>query len=59
MSEDNFYILPDLGTEMAKLEEKAKAGEDVLEEKEVLMRDFAVKSERIHTMNQLLKAYFI
>ena len=44
---------------MAKLEEKAKAGEDVLEEKEVLMRDFAVKSERIHTMNQLLKACFI
>ena len=42
---------------MAKLDEKAKAGEDVLEEKEVLMRDFAVKSERIHTMNQLLKAY--
>ena len=41
VSEDNFYILPDVGTEMAKLEEKAKAGEDVLEE--VLMRDFAVK----------------
>ena len=57
VSEENFYILPDVGTEMAKLEEKAKAGEDVLEEKEVLMRDFAVKSERIHTMNQLLKAY--
>ena len=28
-----------------------------MEEKELLMRDFAVKSERIHTMNQLLKAY--
>jgi preprotein translocase subunit SecA len=39
------------------LEEKTKAGEDVIEEREVLMRDFAVKSERIHTMNQLLKAY--
>jgi len=57
VSEENFYILPDVGTELAKLEEKAKAGEDVVEEKEVLMRDFAVKSERIHTMNQLLKAY--
>lgn len=57
VAEDNFYILPDVGTELAKLEEKAKAGEDVMEEKEVLMRDFAVKSERIHTMNQLLKAY--
>jgi len=57
VSEENFYILPDVGTELAKLEEKAKAGEDVMEEKEVLMRDFAVKSERIHTMNQLLKAY--
>ena len=57
VSEENFYILPDVGTELAKLEEKANAGEDVMEEKEVLMRDFAVKSERIHTMNQLLKAY--
>ena len=57
VEEDNFYILPDVGTELAKLEEKSKAGEDVMEEKEVLMRDFAVKSERIHTMNQLLKAY--
>ena len=57
VSEDNFYILPDVGTELAKLEEKTKAGEDVMEEKESLMRDFAVKSERIHTMNQLLKAY--
>lgn len=57
VEEDNFYILPDVGTELAKLEEKSKAGEDVMEQKEVLMRDFAVKSERIHTMNQLLKAY--
>jgi preprotein translocase subunit SecA len=57
VSEENFYILPDVGTELALLEEKTKAGEDVIEEREVLMRDFAVKSERIHTMNQLLKAY--
>ena len=57
VSEDNFFILPDVGTELAKLEEKTSAGEDVLEEKETLMRDFSIKSERIHTMNQLLKAY--
>ena len=57
VAEDNFYILPDVGSELAKLEEKANEGKDVIEEKEVLMRDFAVKSERIHTMNQLLKAY--
>ena len=57
VSEDNFFILPDVGTELAKLEEKSEAGEDVLEEKESLMRDFSIKSERIHTMNQLLKAY--
>ena len=57
VSEDNFYILPDVGAELAKLEAKTEAGEDVMEEKEALMRDFAVKSERIHTMNQLLKAY--
>ena len=57
VEEESFYILPDVGTELAKLEEKAKEGEDIIEEKEVLMRDFSVKSERIHTMNQLLKAY--
>jgi len=57
VADGDFYILPDVGTELAKLEDKAKAGEDVMEEKETLMRDFAVKSERIHTMNQLLKSY--
>jgi preprotein translocase subunit SecA len=57
VEEESFYILPDVGTELAKLEEKAKEGKDIIEEKEVLMRDFSVKSERIHTMNQLLKAY--
>ena len=57
VEEDNFYILPDVGTELAVLEERSKAGENVMEEKEVLMRDFAIKSERIHTMNQLLKAF--
>ena len=57
VAEENFFILPDVGTELAKLEEKSKAGEEVQEEKETLMRDFSIKSERIHTMNQLLKAY--
>ena len=57
VEEESFYILPDVGTELAKLEEKSQAGADIIEEKEVLMRDFSVKSERIHTMNQLLKAY--
>jgi preprotein translocase subunit SecA len=57
VSEENFYILPDVGTELARLEQRSTEGEDVLDERESLMRDFAVKSERIHTMNQLLKAY--
>ena len=57
VKEETFYILPDVGTELAKLEAKAESGEDIVEQKESLMRDFAVKSERIHTMNQLLKAY--
>ena len=57
VEEESFYILPDVGTELAKLEEKSEAGSDIIEEKEDLMRDFSVKSERIHTMNQLLKAY--
>ncbi len=52
-----FYILPDIGAEIAelerlKLDEAAKA-----EKKAELMRDYSIKSERVHTVNQLLKAY--
>ena len=52
-----FFVMPDIGTEIAKIEAKELPKEKEAEEKEDLFRDFGVKSERIHTMNQLLKAY--
>jgi preprotein translocase subunit SecA len=53
----NFFVLPDIGAEIAKIETKNLEIEVEAEEKEKLFKDFSVKSERIHTMNQLLKAY--
>jgi preprotein translocase subunit SecA len=52
-----FYILPDVGAEIAEMERKQLSDKEKLEEKTELLRDYAVKSERIHTVNQLLKAY--
>ena len=53
----SFFILPDIGTEIAKIEKKNLNPEDEAKEKENLLSDFSIKSERIHTMNQLFKAY--
>jgi preprotein translocase subunit SecA len=55
--DENFFILPDLSTEISKLERENNAQEILTAKKEELYRDFSIKSERIHTMNQLLKAY--
>ena len=55
--DENFFILPDLSTEIAQLERENDAPEVLTAKKEELYRDFSIKSERIHTMNQLLKAY--
>jgi preprotein translocase subunit SecA len=53
----NFFILPDVGTEIANLEKSSLSDEAKLEKKDTLMTDYAIKAERIHTINQLLKAY--
>jgi preprotein translocase subunit SecA len=55
--DENFFILPDLSTEIANLERENNTPEVLTAKKEALYRDFSIKSERIHTMNQLLKAY--
>ncbi|MBJ2172983.1 preprotein translocase subunit SecA [Aureibaculum sp. A20] len=55
--EDNFFLLPDLGMEIARIEKENETPEDIAKGKEELFRDFSIKSERIHTLNQLLKAY--
>ncbi|MCL6265302.1 preprotein translocase subunit SecA [Flagellimonas myxillae] len=53
----DFFVMPDIGGEIAKIEEQELEIEKEAELKEELFKDFAVKSERIHTMSQLLKAY--
>ncbi|NBC83612.1 MAG: preprotein translocase subunit SecA [Bacteroidetes bacterium] len=53
----DFFILPDIGGEMAEIEKSDAAAKDKLERKDQLIQDYAIKSERIHTINQLLKAY--
>ncbi|MDY0102134.1 MAG: preprotein translocase subunit SecA [Lentimicrobium sp.] len=52
-----FYMLPDIGAEIAEMEKSSLADADKMEKKAELMRDYSVKSERVHTVNQLLKAY--
>ncbi len=57
-SEDaKFFIIPDVGSEIAELEKSAPSAEEKINAKEELLRDYAIKSERVHTVNQLLKAY--
>ena len=53
----DFFVLQDIGTEIAEVEAKNLSKEEEFEAKERLFSDFAVKSERVHTLNQLLKAY--
>jgi preprotein translocase subunit SecA len=53
----DFFILPDIGSEIAKLQKSNLEKEQFLEQKDKLVRDYSIKSERIHSINQLLKAY--
>lgn len=52
-----FFVLPDIGTEIAQIEKENLSTEEEAERKEELFKDFSIKSERIHTLTQLLKAY--
>ena len=53
----DFFVLPDIGTEIAAIEKKNLEKDAEAEAKEKLFQDFGIKSERIHTLTQLLKAY--
>ena len=53
----NFFVMPEIGLEIAKIEAMGLSSEEEANLKEELFRDFGIKSERIHTLNQLLKAY--
>ena len=54
----NFFILPDIGSEIAEYEnDESLSEQEMLKKKEELIQDYAEKADRIHTVNQLLKAY--
>ncbi|AXT53292.1 preprotein translocase subunit SecA [Aquimarina sp. BL5] len=53
----DFFVLPQIGMEIAKIENLGLSKTDEAEKKEDLFREYSVKSERIHTLRQLLKAY--
>ncbi len=53
----DFFVLPQIGMEIAKIEGEGLSKEAEAEKKEDLFREYSVKSERIHTLRQLLKAY--
>jgi len=52
-----FFVLPDIGTQLSELENENLLEEQKIEKKDELLQNYAIKSERVHTVNQLLKAY--
>ncbi len=53
----SFFILPDMGAQIAELEQARLSPEERIEKKDALLQEYSVKSERVHTINQLFKAY--
>ena len=58
-NEEGFFVLPDIGARVAEIDHSQLSAEERAKEKDALISDYAVKAERVHTMNQLLKAYFM
>lgn len=56
-NEEDFFVLPDIGIKIGEIDNSEDAPEEKAKLKDELYKDFSIKSERIHTMNQLLKAY--
>ncbi|MDQ6890901.1 MAG: preprotein translocase subunit SecA, partial [Bacteroidota bacterium] len=52
-----FFIMPDIGVKLSEIEKSNITPEEKLQQKEVLLNDYSIKAERIHTVQQLLKAY--
>lgn len=53
----DFFIMPDIGVKLSEIEKSNLSAEEKLQQKEVLLNDYSVKADRIHTVQQLLKAY--
>ena len=57
LSDANFFVLPDVGAAIAEVQKSSMTAEEKQVKKDEILADFALKSERVHTVNQLLKAY--
>ena len=57
VSDPNFFVLPDMGSAIAEITHSSLTAEEKAEKKDELMEEFSLKSERVHTVIQLLKAY--
>ena len=53
----NFFVMPDVGAEIAELSQKNLSPAELAEQKDKILQDYSIKTERVHTINQLLKAY--
>ncbi|MDP4289839.1 MAG: preprotein translocase subunit SecA [Bacteroidota bacterium] len=56
-NDPNFFLLPDVGSEIADIEKSGLTTAEKVEKKSNLLSDYAIKSERVHTVNQLIRAY--
>jgi len=57
-SDANFFVLPDIGSVLIEIDaDEEMTPEEKATEKSILMQDFTLKSKRLHSMRQLLKAY--
>ncbi len=56
-NDPQFFIMPDVGGTIAEIEKSAASVEEKAKRKDELLREFGIKSERIHTVNQLIRAY--
>ncbi len=56
-NDPDFFIMPDIGAEIAEMEKQNLPEKKLLEQKSEMIRNFSIKSERLHTVQQLLKAY--
>ena len=57
VNDNSFFVLPDVGSEIAKIEKSGLLENEKEAAKSTLLADYSVKSERLHTLQQLLKAY--
>lgn len=57
LDDSRFFVLPDVGVEVAEIERSSLSAEEKMKKKDELLADYALKAERVHTVNQLLKAY--